>query len=291
MALCLFTYQSFDAIDGKQARRTGMAGPLGELFDHGCDALNLVLMGFISPALFAVPPDRLAFSLMALALLAFYIATWEEYHTGTLYLGYISGPVEGTVLLIVLCLVAAAGGGGVLWSRTLKLPGWGLVLPYNAILIYSSLLVASGTIVTSLLNARRAGARGAAFAQLLPFGSYVALCTGLYAGMPELGIFPNFILYFVTVGLGFACAVARVITAHISKERYPLWTPTFVPPLVIALWRLSRPWQSVDLGWVLGGSLAYCGLVYYLLATRTIAQICAHQGISCFSVHKTRHAA
>ena len=51
----LFIYQSFDAIDGyvlrmsyvyrrssnpakthrKQARRTGMAGPLGEKFDHG----------------------------------------------------------------------------------------------------------------------------------------------------------------------------------------------------------------------------------------------------------------
>lgn len=30
----LFIYQSFDAIDGKQARRTGTSGPLGELFDH-----------------------------------------------------------------------------------------------------------------------------------------------------------------------------------------------------------------------------------------------------------------
>jgi ethanolaminephosphotransferase len=36
----LFAYQSLDSIDGKQARRTGMAGPLGELFDHGCDAIN-----------------------------------------------------------------------------------------------------------------------------------------------------------------------------------------------------------------------------------------------------------
>ena len=31
----LFLYQTLDAIDGKQARRTGMAGPLGEMFDHG----------------------------------------------------------------------------------------------------------------------------------------------------------------------------------------------------------------------------------------------------------------
>jgi len=28
-------YQSLDAIDGKQARRTGTSGPLGEMFDHG----------------------------------------------------------------------------------------------------------------------------------------------------------------------------------------------------------------------------------------------------------------
>ncbi|KXN70487.1 hypothetical protein CONCODRAFT_58350 [Conidiobolus coronatus NRRL 28638] len=30
----LWVYASFDAIDGKQARRTGTSGPLGELFDH-----------------------------------------------------------------------------------------------------------------------------------------------------------------------------------------------------------------------------------------------------------------
>lgn len=37
----LFLYQSMDAIDGKQARRTGMAGPLGEMFDHGCGGYSL----------------------------------------------------------------------------------------------------------------------------------------------------------------------------------------------------------------------------------------------------------
>lgn len=45
-AFGLWAYSSLDAIDGKQARRTGTSGPLGELFDHGCDALNLVV--FIS---------------------------------------------------------------------------------------------------------------------------------------------------------------------------------------------------------------------------------------------------
>ena len=37
---CLFIYQTMDAIDGKQARRTGSSSPLGQLFDHGCDAIT-----------------------------------------------------------------------------------------------------------------------------------------------------------------------------------------------------------------------------------------------------------
>ena len=49
-AIGLFVYQSLDAIDGKQARRTGTSGPLGELFDHGCDALNTTLEVILSAA-------------------------------------------------------------------------------------------------------------------------------------------------------------------------------------------------------------------------------------------------
>jgi phosphatidylglycerophosphate synthase len=36
----LFVYQTLDAIDGKQARRTGSSNALGELFDHGCDSMS-----------------------------------------------------------------------------------------------------------------------------------------------------------------------------------------------------------------------------------------------------------
>jgi phosphatidylglycerophosphate synthase len=39
---CLFWYQTLDAIDGKQARRTGSSSPLGELFDHG--NLNIIAL-------------------------------------------------------------------------------------------------------------------------------------------------------------------------------------------------------------------------------------------------------
>ena len=44
-AICAFIYQTLDAVDGKQARRTNTSGPLGQLFDHGCDALANTIGG------------------------------------------------------------------------------------------------------------------------------------------------------------------------------------------------------------------------------------------------------
>ncbi|KAE8232886.1 hypothetical protein CF326_g2078 [Tilletia indica] len=88
-ALCLFLYQSLDSIDGKQARRTGMAGPLGELFDHGCDAINTTLECILVPG-------RSYWTLASIiaTLSNFYLTTWEEFHTGTLFLSAFSGPLH-----------------------------------------------------------------------------------------------------------------------------------------------------------------------------------------------------
>lgn len=43
-------YSTLDNVDGKQARRTQSSSPLGELFDHGCDALNCTIGGLVQVA-------------------------------------------------------------------------------------------------------------------------------------------------------------------------------------------------------------------------------------------------
>lgn len=85
-ALGLFIYQSLDAIDGKQARRTGTNNPLGELFDHGCDALStfVILMASTSAvALYEYPYINLLFVLVIEVLNFAY--HWQTYVSGTLY--------------------------------------------------------------------------------------------------------------------------------------------------------------------------------------------------------------
>lgn len=43
-AAAVVFYTILDCLDGKQARRTGTSSPLGQLFDHGCDALSVNLL-------------------------------------------------------------------------------------------------------------------------------------------------------------------------------------------------------------------------------------------------------
>lgn len=52
------------------------------------------------------------------ALLTFYVQTWDEYHTKTLTLGLVSGPVEG---IVTLCIVYASTAvmGPDFWSQSL----------------------------------------------------------------------------------------------------------------------------------------------------------------------------
>ncbi|TRY64970.1 hypothetical protein DNTS_024645 [Danionella cerebrum] len=62
-ALGLFIYQSLDAIDGKQARRTNSSTPLGELFDHGCDSLSTDVC-FRNSAIWDIPVINIQFKII-----------------------------------------------------------------------------------------------------------------------------------------------------------------------------------------------------------------------------------
>jgi ethanolaminephosphotransferase len=83
-ALSIFIYQTLDAIDGKQARRTGTSSPLGQLFDHGLDAWSTVFTVY-SPMQILRAGTTVPFFIYSVGLMSgFYTANWEEYHTEVL---------------------------------------------------------------------------------------------------------------------------------------------------------------------------------------------------------------
>jgi ethanolaminephosphotransferase len=126
-SLSCFLYAFLDAVDGKQARRTHSSSPLGEMFDHGCDSLNIIVIAVLSTQAIGIPLTSWWFvATLCGALLGFYVCTWEEYYTHVLYLPVINGPVEGATALQLMMLLSAWKGPA--WFTTnripLKLFGW-----------------------------------------------------------------------------------------------------------------------------------------------------------------------
>ena len=113
-ALSYFFYQTMDAIDGKQARRTGTSSPLGQLFDHGCDAWSSFITVFIPIQVMKVGATTPFFLYFTGVQTIFYLANWEEYHTDILRCSYgIFGLTECQLVIIGLIMIQALSGGQV----------------------------------------------------------------------------------------------------------------------------------------------------------------------------------
>ena len=81
--LTLFLYQTLDAVDGKQARRTKSSSALGQLFDHGCDAMS-TFIGALSLCVCQQTGAARGLTFVTFACFAFFIAQWNEYYTHVL---------------------------------------------------------------------------------------------------------------------------------------------------------------------------------------------------------------
>ncbi|KAI1002227.1 hypothetical protein K3495_g5975 [Podosphaera aphanis] len=310
-AVGLFLYQTFDAVDGAQARRTHQSGPLGELFDHGVDALNTSLEVLI----FAASQNlgmgwKTVISLFA-SLSTFYVQTWEEYHTKTLTLGIVNGPVEGVILLICIYIFTAIKGGASFWEqsmlRTLGINEYDFIpkfmydLAFNEVyMIQGSLFLVFNVIQSSLnvIKARRIrGDRSReALLGLLPLLITWTLIP-IYLYLNPGILYQHLISFVFFAGLVNAYSVGQMITAHLVQQDFP-YLNILIFPLAYGVLDSLGPFllQQVGVGW--SSALAnngyqvlysFCMLgfaigVYGSFVLDVITTICDHLDIWCLTI-------
>jgi len=109
LAVSIFAYQTLDAIDGKHARNTLNSSPLGQLFDHGCDAILVGMLVSINGACcFHNSPGTLLFLVIA-SQIVFYALNWRARHTGVFDFGKFS--IDETFLLGISLYITSAVKG------------------------------------------------------------------------------------------------------------------------------------------------------------------------------------
>ncbi|OAY47397.1 choline/ethanolaminephosphotransferase 1 [Manihot esculenta] len=299
--LLLFLYQTFDAVDGKQARRTNSSSPLGELFDHGCDALACAFesMAFGSTAMCG----RDTFWFWVISAVPFYSATWEHFFTNTLILPAINGPTEGLMLIYVAHFFTGLVGAewwAQQFGKSLPFLSWVPIISeiptFRAVLF---LMIAFGVIPTIAFNVcnvhkvvqARKGNMLLALAMLYPF---IVLMGGVlvwdYLSPSDImGNYPHLVI--LGTGLAFGFLVGRMILAHLCDEPKGLKTNMCMSllylPFAIAnalTAKLNDGVPLVDEFWVLLGYCLFTAGLYLHFATSVIHEITTALGINCFRI-------
>ena len=273
-ALAKFMYQILDELDGKQARRTGSSSPLGELFDHGCDALSCVLTTTTIAAAMQLGAGWHYWALNVAVFGTFYSTIWEQLHTNFLELHYL-GPNEAHTGYIVLMLATAFAGPS-FWAVSVFIPVLNVTMELRHLTV--SLLLC-GTVIDVAINfirvqplIRTPAAFFRAVYLLFPFPLSVALSYAWIRAVPAvLAAHPQAL----ALGLGFMNShlVGTLILSRVTTDEANPYTPSLFLLALITLLAHRQPPMLPTSVVVLAFAL-FTALNWAHFALSTIYQLC-----------------
>ncbi|KAI9482914.1 MAG: hypothetical protein EXX96DRAFT_556096 [Benjaminiella poitrasii] len=303
-ALGLWLYSTFDNVDGRQARRTGTSSPLGELFDHGCDALNCSFAAIVQMSALGLGHTKAAVIIYAIATTGFYLSTIEEYHTGVLYLGYINVPTEGVTLLCIMFVISGICGP-MIWKTQLTsiipsgLPSYMQNLTLNDAYIWFIGLMFLFTHVTACFYAmyKACCLKGKPFVRTMLYDNWPIMLytTSFYLWVTSPYSFilshQHYAVYLLAVGVVFGRICSKIILAHLTKSPSPFPTVMLIP-LVLGAIITNLP-LYINMDPIFTPRSEYVYLVCYFIiasimylhwAVRVIDSICTYLGIRCLVI-------
>lgn len=287
-ALGLFVYQSLDACDGKQARRTGSSSPLGELFDHGCDSISTVFVSLgICIAVKLGAYSNWMFFQCFIAITLFYCAHWQTYITGSLKFGKFD-VTECQCSIVVVHLVSACFGTDIWMYQVPVLNVEMRILPILLAFCLSTLLCYYHIAVVCKGGVGKNGSTVAGTSVLspsIPIGIVTILAFTIYQKSTE-NIYENHpCLYILAFGIVAAKVTNKLVVAHMTKSELDYFDSILIGPGMLFMNQYFNTF--IDEYIVLWLCLVYsiADLLHY--CTIVCNQICNHMNIQLFKITHT----
>lgn len=287
-SLGLFIYQTLDAIDGKQARRTKTSSPLGELFDHGCDSLSTVFVSVASCCAVQLGryPAWMLFQCLCGSTL-FYCAHWQTYVSGTLQFGWIDVTEGQIVVMLVMLASSLASFFSIdLWAVSIIFSLNQLVTILGVGCGLLSMFCPDGTAYRILnTGAGKSGSTVAGTSVLspgLPLVLLVLPASVIAYKSDEFIYHDHPILYVLVFGLIAAKITNRLVVAHMCKSEIHHRDSAFLAPLALFLNQyfntfIPESWLlPLCAVWVVVDLLYYC--------SRVCLEICAGLEVELFTI-------
>ncbi|KAJ2712935.1 hypothetical protein H4R19_002498 [Coemansia spiralis] len=298
--IAMWLYSTFDNVDGKQARRTGTSSPLGELFDHGCDALNCTIAGIVEASAFGCGISWQTITFAFLTTMSFFFSTWEEYHTGVLYLGYINGPTEILTLAVLACFASGIWGPQI-WhvpaARGLPLIGalfpasWevmDVILAFTVMaMLFGHCLVCCWNVYAACKEQNRSFV--ATLPQLTQYAVFAASCYVWLSCSTTILADNHLVLFLITAGTAFGRIVSKIILAHLTEMPFPVYTVQMVPLAIGAVLAWFELFTPLTEFLFLAASCVFVVVAYLHWALVVIERFCEFLGINCLTIKPRKH--
>jgi ethanolaminephosphotransferase len=234
-AVCLFYYQTLDALDGKQARRTSSSSALGELFDHGCDAMTTVLTALTTGAALRLGSGPITYVNIVVLMSTFYLSQWDVYFNHVLDLWYVN-VTEAQFFGMIIQIIPGILGPD-FWLQNFTVAGITLPLCWWAII--PSTLTCVGFSISSMINVgtyalnQNKEERLRVVLYTIPCTYMSILFSFWYYLSPDL-LTNHIQISCCCIGFLFCNSVGRFVTARVCKIPYDIFYYNMLPlPIAI----------------------------------------------------------
>ncbi|KAA0197577.1 Cholinephosphotransferase 1 [Fasciolopsis buskii] len=290
----VFLYQTLDALDGLHARHTNTCSQLGELFDHGCDAISMFLLPLGYFCILGMGHHTtLMFIQFIILNCVFYTSHWQCYVTGVIEFDSFS-VTEALLVSMGFSLVTAVFGVG-FWD--LKEPILGMELramQFVILVIGAFVLFCRFAQTLSVGGTGKYGTTVANTSVLFPvcplalaIGSAVIIAirspTRLYQDNPSV--------FLLTFGAILAKISQNLVVAHMTKSGIRLWDTILIGPLCL---HINQYFEClINEKWVLFFSCLWALTDLLNFSARVSIQVANQLNLYIFSVTRppTRHPA
>jgi ethanolaminephosphotransferase len=294
---CAFSHfmaHTLDGIDGKQARRTGSSGPLGELMDHGLDSWTTLFVPFCIYSLFgradySFEPLRVLFIFWAI-FVTFYFSHWEKYNTGILYLPW---SYDATQVALFFCYLLTFQYSHTYWNFYVNVAGTDIscgklfeYLSHFGGFVCAVPLAVYNVIAVYRNKTGKQKSVSEALRPLVPLTALFAITTGWAVWSPSQIVDKDPRMFFLLVGTIFSNIACRLIVSQMSSTRCEVFNWLLFPLslLVLGIFGVASIRQNEHQLLTLLTAFVTLAHVHYGICV--VRQMCQHFKINCFSLVK-----
>jgi phosphatidylglycerophosphate synthase len=293
----IWLYNTLDNVDGKLARQRKMGSPLGQMMDHGCDALTVTLLA--SALGYGLGADFWWSMIVWSAGCAFWLCiTWEEHYTHILRMEYVAADEAEYGAVLLVGYIGLMGGpscvkDGIILPAIMKgewaLPLWhqlGMVPNTDdckmIILILSVGMGLFSSVGSIFVVARKFGSLATSLQAIatdfIPFMLFVTLAFmwgTISNSKAEFNMYHRS-LFMMTISTFFARMAISIIHASLVKQkiRRLFWEP-LVPAIGVAV---ACGQLSLPAGMCLEGSLPWICLFGWVAFLQLLAALTKSYG-------------